>query len=112
MKKIKKTTSPCNHTGLRRADPLGGFYCVDCGTFINKDEIIKTKDDKIIKDAKENNIPIFVLTAKDKNSTDTLYNYHTNCGDCSAEHLQAIVTRIEEFEEWQGFNPDKVKLPD
>ena len=26
----------CEHKGLRRSDPLGGFFCVDCDSFINK----------------------------------------------------------------------------
>ena len=26
----------CKHKGERRSDPLGGFFCVDCDSFIDK----------------------------------------------------------------------------
>lgn len=71
------------------------------------------KDKKIIEDAEKNGTPIFVLTAKDKNSTATIYDYHDNCiTHCDEKHLTGIAKRIIDFEEWQEANPDKVKFPD
>jgi hypothetical protein len=37
------------------------------------------KDEKIIKDAEAQGIPIFVLTAKDLLSVNTIKNYRTDC---------------------------------
>jgi len=28
--------SVCKHNGRTRPDPLGGFFCVECGTFVKK----------------------------------------------------------------------------
>ena len=33
---IKSISVDCKHKGERRPDPLGGFFCVDCDSFINK----------------------------------------------------------------------------
>jgi len=71
------------------------------------------KDKKIIEDAEKQGIPIFVLTAKDKVSLDTIIAYRDACEEiCSNEHYRGIEARIDEFAEWQELNFDKVKIPD
>ncbi len=71
------------------------------------------KDKKIIRDSAYNNIPIFVLTAKDKMAVETLIAYRDLCAaDCSTEHFQGIEKRINEFTNWEVDNPDKMKIPD
>lgn len=75
---------------------------------------MNSKDQKIIKDSEKRGIPIFVLTAKDLASIITIREYLKKCIDleCSKDHLFGIVTRIEEFKEWQQSNEDKMKIPD
>jgi len=72
------------------------------------------KDKKIIEEAERDGIPIFVLIAKDKVSLDTILYYEDKCRDagCNAKHINDIVFRAYEFEDWQEENKDKVKLPD
>lgn len=72
------------------------------------------KDQKILKDAKKDNIPIFVFTAKDKLSVIILSNYLQQCAmnNCPQEHVKEIAERINEFMDWQVENMDKVELPD
>ena len=73
-----------------------------------------TKDQKIIKDAEEQNIPIFVFTAKDLLSVEVLENYLNMCEreECNIDHLKGIDVRIYEFKEWQIKNENIVKKPD
>ena len=72
------------------------------------------KDKKIIVDAEKNGTPIFVLTAKDKTSYETILDYHMRCVEakCDKEHLISIGIRATEFHDWQLMNKNKVKLPD
>jgi hypothetical protein len=72
------------------------------------------KDKKIIEDAERLGIPIFVLTAKDMCSTNTIGDYYKRCFkvECSKEHLNGIIHRKKEFDLWQLQNQGKVKLPD
>lgn len=72
------------------------------------------KDEQILKDAEKNNIPVFVFTAKDELSVETLAEYAHTCSllDCPKEHIKGVHERINEFEEWQKANPAKVKMPD
>lgn len=72
------------------------------------------KDQKIIKDSEERDIPIFVLTAKDALSVDLLSAYRWSCetAGCSPEHLKGIDDRIDEFTEWQHNHLGEIKLPD
>lgn len=72
------------------------------------------KDDKILKDAEEQNIPVFVLSAKDSTSIATLNHYFDLCSrmECNEEHLTGISSRISEFKAYQVENPDMIKLPD
>jgi hypothetical protein len=62
-----------------------------------------TKDQKIIQDAEQNKTPIFVLVAKDINSTAAIeyYKYLCQQSGCNKNHLDAISGRIFEFQEWQ-----------
>lgn len=30
--------SVCDHYGRKRPDPLGGFFCVECGEFVDKEK--------------------------------------------------------------------------
>lgn len=73
-----------------------------------------TKDKKIIEDSEREGIPIFVLTAKDECCIESINRYLSICTilGCDEEHLDGIYARIEEFEEWQNKNQNKVKLPD
>jgi hypothetical protein len=73
-----------------------------------------TKDKKIIEDSERDGIPIFVLTAKDRLSPDTIRDYFTLChaSHCNIDHLKNILDRTKEFENWQKGNTNKVKLPD
>lgn len=72
------------------------------------------KDKKIIEHAEKTGTPIFVLTAKDICSTQAMAAYLTSCISnlCEMNHLEGIVNRIKEFQEWQAANPDKCKIPD
>jgi hypothetical protein len=72
------------------------------------------KDDQIIKNAEEKNIPIFVLVAKDKLSRRAIAHYLCDCleENCSEEHSRNVRSRLIEFKEWQDLNPDQVKKPD
>jgi hypothetical protein len=72
------------------------------------------KDKKIIEDAEREDIPIFVLTAKDKLSINALSGYEGACKgyNCDPNHILGIGSRKMQFEHWQIKNPDKVKLPD
>ena len=53
---------------------------------------MKNKTEKILRDAEEQGIPIFVITAKDKASIETLENYYNTCLelDCDINHLDDI----------------------
>ena len=71
------------------------------------------KDKKIIEDSERDGIPIFVLTAKDRNSLETLKKYLNICIDTSPnKHVNGIVDRLFEFSDWQIENRDIVKYPD
>ena len=72
------------------------------------------KDKKIIEDSETKGIPIFVFTAKDKLSPDTIATYRLGCekNGCNKTHLDGIEVRLEEFTNWQKQNPNQVKLPD
>lgn len=72
------------------------------------------KDEKILKDAEKDNIPVFVFTAKDSLSIEALREYSEVCSllGCERKHIEGIYERIKEFIAWQDNHPDKVKLPD
>jgi hypothetical protein len=81
---------------------------------INKNKQMETKTLKIIADAQRDNIPIFVLTAKDKLSIEAIEHYWSICDldNCEPAHIVGVQQRINDFQAWQSANPDKVKLPD
>lgn len=72
------------------------------------------KDQKIINDAKNQNIPIMVFTAKDKFSLDMIIYYKEICQreGCSDEFISAVEERIFEFGKWRESNPERIKIPD
>jgi hypothetical protein len=72
------------------------------------------KDKKIIEDSERDGIPIFVLTAKDKASLNTITFYENECRKlkCEGKHINGIILRENEFEDWQSEHPFQVKLPD
>lgn len=72
------------------------------------------KDKKIIDDAINKNIPIFVLTAKDSEATRSIIDYLHYCinAGCDPKHLTAISHRLSEFLEFQEMFPHLVKKPD
>lgn len=71
------------------------------------------KDERIIKKAKDNNIPIFVIIADDKLCLDGLYPYLAACQreKCSKVQIDGVEARVSEFETYQNENLDKIKLP-
>jgi len=71
------------------------------------------KNKKIIRDAEDNGTPIFILTAKDKISSETIADYLQNCitAGCNPDHLTGISQRLTEFLRYQQ-NDNLVKLPD
>ena len=74
---------------------------------------MKKKDQHILEKAERENIPVFVISADDAKSVQTLLDYYTNCeGECDLNHLSNILERATEFGKWQAENPDKVKLAD
>ena len=75
---------------------------------------MNAKTKKIIEDAERDGIPIFVLTAKDVLSTNTIKDYGVACisTGCSQEHYVDVGRRLVEFKQWQEANASKVKLPD
>jgi len=72
------------------------------------------RDKKIIEDSEAAGIPIFVITAKDILSVESLTDYFNNAviAHCEDDFVEGVELRIEEFATWQKVNPDKVKLPD
>ena len=75
--------------------------------------VMTEKNDKIIKDAEKQGIPIFIFTAKDKFALEQLINYRDSCeADCSNEHYKGIEKRIDEWVDWQDENKDIIKIPD
>ena len=72
------------------------------------------KDKKIIEDAEREGIPIFVLTAKDMCTVQTLRKYKEICATagCDKTHVNGIQERIVELDIWGCENPEKMKLPD
>lgn len=74
---------------------------------------MKPKDKKIIKDSEQKGIPIFVLTAKDINSTSAIYAYLGKCmSNCNKLHVKGVISRLAEFTNWQITNENKTKIPD
>lgn len=72
------------------------------------------KDEKILKDAEEKGIPIFIFTAKDILSTRALVLYRRECvrNGCPDEFNESMNERIEEFKAWQSEHPELCKNPD
>jgi deoxyhypusine synthase len=71
------------------------------------------KDKKIIENAENENIPIFVFTAKDALSTEILLEYEARCmSKCDFTHIEGVRSRIKDFVSWQKANIGKVKIPD
>lgn len=70
------------------------------------------KTEKLLKVSKEQNIPIFVLSAKAPLSNKALSFYHNKCAlqRCSTEHLKGIEEKLISF---TLFNDDsnKIKVP-
>jgi hypothetical protein len=75
---------------------------------------MRAKDKKIIEDSEHEGIPIFVLVAKDKLSTEAIVEYFNLCKSkkCKDAHLSGILSRLSEFVNWQEQHPDKLRLPD
>ena len=69
---------------------------------------MKIKDKKIIAEAELCNIPIFVFIAKDELSAETIVDYQKRCRDagCDTAHINGVIARLAEFEQWQEENPD------
>jgi len=72
------------------------------------------KNQKIIDDGENQNIPIMVFTAKDKFSLGMIIYYKEICQreGCSDEFISAIDERIFEFGKWRDSNPERIKMPD
>lgn len=72
------------------------------------------KDKKIIEDAERIGIPIFVLTAKDLLTVDTLdyYLLHCEAAKCNPKHIQGVKDRIKEFESFQNKSSHLTHFPD
>ncbi len=70
--------------------------------------------ESVLKSARENDEPVFVLRAKDELSKETLLEYLALCmeNSCSEEHCLGIVKIIKQFETWQADYFIQVKLPD
>ena len=74
---------------------------------------MKKKDEKILKDAEEQNIPVFVFTAKDMLSVQAMMEYRELCKIfCDQKHVDAVNARIVEFLNWQEKNIDFIDIPD
>ena len=72
------------------------------------------KDRKIIEHAEKTGTPIFVLTAKDAASIQTLKDYRQHCKSIGSpeSHTDGVTIRIFEFQDWELENKKKVKIPD
>lgn len=70
--------------------------------------------ESVLKKAREQNIPVFVLVAKDKCSVKAISSYCYECfkEGCAEHHIFEIDETYKKFKDWQRSNPDKVKLPD
>ena len=75
---------------------------------------MKPKNKKIIEDSERENIPIFILTAKDINSTFAIEQYLKECENsgCELSFLNDINKIGVEFQQWQCENSKKTKIPD
>lgn len=75
---------------------------------------MNTKTKKLIEDCERENIPIFVLSAKDICSVFAIRQYRQTCVNhvCGDNHLNGVTDRINEFEKWQLENKTKTKIPD
>lgn len=72
------------------------------------------RNKKIIEDAEKLGIPIFVLTAKDRCSTEAIRAYKAICSGegCPTSFLVEIQERIYDFDDYQSNPSNLVKLPD
>ena len=84
------------------------------GKLMNIWEPKDPKTRKILKDAAKNDIPIFILTAKDSMAIKALrkYMYIYMKNDCNMYMLTSINQRIEEFKQFKTDHPEMMELPD
>lgn len=70
--------------------------------------------ESVLKSARQNNEPVFVLRAKDKNSIDAILEYFGKCEEtnCDQLHIDGVWGIYCEFVDWQRANEIKTKLPD
>lgn len=70
--------------------------------------------ESVLKSARENNEPVFVLRAKDWCSINAIYEYLEFCRakGCDIDFRNEILNIIEDFEKWQEENKLQVKKPD
>jgi len=70
--------------------------------------------ERLLNDAREQNMPVFVLVAKDKCSLRAISSYCAECfkEGCPEHFIFEIDEVYKEFKNWQLANPDKIKLPD
>lgn len=59
-------------------------------------------------------IPIFIFTAKDKLSMMPLLDYEKACRNagCSAEFMEHLGFKLDDYAEWCDVHPEKMKNPD
>ena len=70
--------------------------------------------ESVLKKAREQDVPVLILVAKDKCAIEGIVEYFKECvrQDCSPQHLVEIGKLLVKFEDWKRENPDKMKLPD
>lgn len=76
---------------------------------------ISEKDQAIIDACRDTDEPIFVLRAKDMLSTGTIVGYgeqFKKYGPDNPDFLERVSDRVEEFQQWQNNNTNRVRYPD
>lgn len=70
--------------------------------------------ESVLKKAREQGVPVFVLVAKDKCTLRAIFSYCAECfkEGCPEHFIFEIDEIYKEFKNWQQSNVDKVKLPD
>jgi len=58
--------------------------------------------------------PVMLFRARDKHAVTLVRYYYQICSEdnCSDEHMQGIQARVEDFEEFCLYHPDRMKQPD
>ena len=74
---------------------------------------MKKTAESVLRKARERNIPVLVLTAKDKCALAAVKRYTEECVSwgCDEDHISEIIKIEENFEDYKLNNPESMQLP-